>query len=80
MNIKKKIILAGLLTAAASSAAFAAYYPSHHVEREYYSSASLSHVVGRTIQKCSGRFISHGEKTQYFVDEITFPCGGPVEE
>jgi len=78
MNIKKKIILAGLLTAAASSAAFAAYYPTHYVERAYYADATMTVVIGESTQFCSGRYVQTGETSQ-FHRGIRHSCNGPVE-
>ena len=74
MNIKKKILLAGLFTAATSSAAFAAYYPSHYVEKEYYSDAAKTQYSGSLIQTCSGRYHSYGKITEYYTVEIKVPC------
>jgi len=78
MNIKKKIILAGLLTAAASSAAFAAYYPSHYVERMYFDSAAKIHSIGESTLMCNGRTYSTGESSQHY-NEIKFSCGVSIE-
>ena len=74
MNFKKKLLLAGLLTATASSAAFAAFYPSHYIEKEFYSDAAKTKLVGSMVQTCYGRIYRHGEVTQYYSIEAKAPC------
>jgi hypothetical protein len=77
MNIKKKILLAGLLTVAASSAAVAAFYPTHHYERAYYATADKTRVIGEATQYCSGKHVQTG-KTSAHYRGISFPCSGGV--
>jgi len=74
MNIKKKILLAGLLTVAASSAAVAAFYPTHHYERAYYATADKTgRAIGEATQFCSGTYIQTGKTSPHYRG-ISFPC------